>query len=104
MYVVDNPRTRRVAKVHADVEPRRAIYFAERRLGSFRQVHQFVRGFLRSSVQFAYVLVWSYEQVATDVGVAVENYETARSTVDNKISFVVVEVGLQITKNAAPGF
>ena len=77
MYVVDNARTRRVTKVHADVEPGRAIHFAERRLGSFCQVHQFVRGFLRSSVQFAYVLVWNYEQVATDVGVAVENDETA---------------------------
>ena len=50
------------------------------------------------------MLVWNYEQVATDVGVAVENDETAQSTVDNKISFVVVEVGLQITKNAAFGF
>ena len=28
MYVVDNARTRRVAQVHADVEPGRAIYFA----------------------------------------------------------------------------
>ena len=77
MNVVDNARTRSVTKVHADIEPRRAVYFAERRLGLFRQIHQFVCGFLRSSVQFAYVLVWNYEQVATDVGVAVENDETA---------------------------
>ena len=28
MYVIDNARTRRVAKVHADVEPGRAIYIA----------------------------------------------------------------------------
>jgi hypothetical protein len=50
------------------------------------------------------VLVWNYEQVATDVGVAVENDETAESTADNKIRFVVVDVGVKITKNAAFGF
>ena len=103
MYVIDNARARSVTKVHADVESSRVIYFAERRLGSFRQVHQFVCGFFRGSVQFTDVLVWNYEQVATDVGVAVENDETTRSTMDNKISFVVVEVGLQPAKNAALG-
>src|SRR6266576_6867210 len=68
MYVIDNARARRVTKVHADVESRRAIYFAERRLGSFRQVHQLVRGFFRGRVQVTHMLVWNYEQVATDVG------------------------------------
>ena len=77
MYVVDNTRTRRVTKVHADVESSRTIHFAECRLGSFRQVHQFVCGFLRRSVQFPHMLVWNYKQVATDVGVTVENDETA---------------------------
>ena len=104
MYVIDNARARSVTKIHADVHPIRAIYFAERRLGSFRQVHQLVCGFFRGSVQVTYVLVWNYEQVATDVGVAVEYYKTTRSTMHNKISFVVVGVSLQVAENAAFGF
>jgi len=104
MYVIDNARARRMTKVHADVESSRAIYFAEHRLGSFRQVHQLVRGFFRRSVQVTYMLVWNYKQVATDVGVAVENDETTRSTMHNKIRLVVVEVSMQFAKNAAFGF
>ena len=104
MYVIDNARARSVTKVHADVESSRGIYFAERPLGLFRQVHQLVCGFFRGSVQVTYVLVWDYEQVATDIGVAVKNDETTRSTMHNKISFVVVEVSLQFAENAALGF
>jgi hypothetical protein len=50
------------------------------------------------------MFVWNNEQVATDIWIAVEYDETPGSSVDYVIGFVIVDVGVEKTKNAASGF
>jgi hypothetical protein len=101
--VFDNSGASGVAQVHAHIKTIRLVSFSKRRLSPLGQIHQLVGSRLRRYVQFAGMLIRNYQQMAADVRIEVEDYETARGAVYNKVGFIIFGMIFETTKNAALG-